>query len=149
VLLINNWGSRFDGPLPRAPEKRVTTKKKVHRPSIVSPLRTQTQPLGAASGFSLYAVASFRKCGTPFETHGERLFRKNNLAYAPPAWKYAVGMYYVVLDALTSLGEAGELAQLFAKGEMSLLSRIREMGLLTLSSGFWQRSYFGLCYSWR
>jgi hypothetical protein len=68
--------------------------------------------------FSLYAAASFRKCGTPFGTHGERQFRRNDPAYAAPAWKYAAGVYYLVLDALTSPGVAGELARLFAKGKM-------------------------------
>jgi len=131
VVLINKWDFRFHGPMPKAPEKKRETENGRSLPN--------NGPRNGGSflqrlQFGFYAAASFRKSGTPFETHGVSPFKMSDPAYEPSSWRYTLGAAlrfatcYLVLDSLTSLGDAEDLAVLFAEAKQPLFSRMHEMG---------------------
>lgn len=142
VVLINKWDFRFQRPLPRAPEKkRPLENGNGHANGHANGQAHAHSVKGSDNGgffqrlwFGLYAAASFRKSDTPFETHGVRPFDSGNPLYQPSRSRYTVGafarfvVFYLVLDALTSLGNAKDLAELFAEAKQPLFSRIHEMG---------------------
>ncbi|MCJ1251043.1 hypothetical protein MMC30_008274 [Trapelia coarctata] len=146
VALANKWDFDFSGPQPREPTK----KKKV--------------PYGPDNfwnriKFGFYAASSFRNSGTPFETRGLQPFSKKDPAYVPSTERYLIttGMHfvtcYLILDALTSLGDPEAQAALFAEHKIPLLSRLREVTVQEVierticSFAFWLVNYLVLSTS--
>lgn len=124
VALINKWDFRHGGPLPsHLPEKSVQISDEN--------VRTIWQRLK----FGVLATASFRKCGTPFETRGVRQFSQDEPAYVPSTTRFLIRAFvnlvagYLLLDALTSFGDAQQTSELFAYDKIPIFKRLGDISL--------------------
>jgi hypothetical protein len=114
VVLINKWDFRYSGPRPASQSEK---SRPEHPPQDTIWNRLK---------FGLYAAASFRKCGTPYETKGIRQFRSiPSRAHFVLRCGLHLIMCYLVLDAITSLQTAEEVAARFAEAKIPLFSRLR------------------------
>jgi hypothetical protein len=146
VALITRWDFDFSGPEPKEPTKRAPS------PYAVDTVWNRLK-------FGLYATSSFRNCATAFETRGLRPFRRSDPKYTPSTDQFVISATlhliacYLVLDALTSLGEPDKQAVLFAESRIPLLSRLGDvsaqelMERLICSFVFWLVNYLVLSTS--
>ena len=146
VALITRWDFDFSGPEPKEPTKKAP-----------SPYAADT--VWNRIKFGLYATSSFRNCATAFETRGLRPFRRSDLKYTPSTDQFVISATlhliacYLVLDALTSLGDPDKQAVLFAESRIPLLSRLGDISAqelierLICSFIFWLVNYLVLSTS--
>lgn len=146
VAIVNRWDFEFSGPQPKEPAKKPTS------------------PYGADTfwnrlKFGFYATSSFRNCATAFETRGLQPFNRKDPAFVPSTERFITAATlhlvacYLVLDALTSLGDSDKQAVLFAESRIPLLTRLGEVTVqelaerLICSFTFWLVNYLVLSTS--